>query len=60
MRYAGEAAGYNPSTYKQAPPARRTDREEKSMTRTVAPFKAFVIRQDENRKVSAAMEPLRW
>ena len=28
------------------------------MSSSVPPFKAYVIRQDENRKVSAAMEPL--
>jgi acrylyl-CoA reductase (NADPH) len=56
-RMRGECQGYNwPTNNRSANLA--PDQEEKSMSSVVAPFKAFVIRQDENRKVCSAMETL--
>jgi len=55
MGVAGQ--GYNRATNTKGA-ARAPLHEEKSMSSSIAPFQAYLIRQDENRKVSAAMEAL--
>ena len=55
MRYGGEPLAIIFRSKTRAA-SLALDREEKNMSASVPPFKAYVIRQDDNRKVSAAME----